>query len=327
MRRIVLLVFSSVLLISCTLTNQLKQETSNIISNFRQTSVYDVHSADGQQCTAEANLRAKSIPSTDIRSTDNHEQILKQKEFFNECMKNKIASKTDIKTTANEPAVTLPAVVTKPAVVPKIDQKVAPTSELPQPQAESSSSNIKEITSTKDEINAAETLPTASSAEEKISQPTETARLVSNNYKPSSVDSALAGNAKTISSDSIDENANVAATINKWAKAWSDKNLDEYFSIYINNFKPARGLSHKAWEEQRRKRISKPTTISIKISKLKIKTHHESAEATFKQLYVANGKSIVTDKKLLMQRVNKNWYILKEIENSNKSHINHSAKV
>ncbi len=321
MRRIVLLVFSSGLLISCTLTNQLKQETSNIISNFRQTSVYDLHSADGQQCTAEANLRAKSIPSTDIRSTDNHEQILKQKEFFNECMKNKIASKTDIKTTANEPAVTLPA------LVPKIDQKVAPTSELAQPQAESSSSNIKEITSTKDEINATETLPTASSAEDKISQPTETTRIVSNNYKPSSVDSVLADNAKTISSDSIDENANVAATINKWAQAWSDKNLDEYFSIYINNFKPAKGLSHKAWEEQRRKRISKPTTINIKISKLKIKTHHESAEATFEQLYVANGKSIVTNKKLLMKRVNKNWYIFKEIDNSNRSHINHSAKV
>jgi len=34
----------------------------------------------------------------------------------------------------------------------------------------------------------------------------------------------------------------IAAAVNKWAKAWSDKNVDQYLASYGASFKPAKGL-------------------------------------------------------------------------------------
>jgi tetratricopeptide (TPR) repeat protein len=105
----------------------------------------------------------------------------------------------------------------------------------------------------------------------------------------------------------------INTTLNKWAQAWSNKNLDQYFASYGASFKPAKGLSRQAWEQQRKERINKPSKISVEISNLKIESDDSSAKAKFKQSYRADGKPIRTSKTLLMKRDGDSWYIVEEI--------------
>jgi tetratricopeptide (TPR) repeat protein len=110
-------------------------------------------------------------------------------------------------------------------------------------------------------------------------------------------------------------NANeaITAAVNKWAQAWSNKNLDQYFASYGASFKPAKGLSRQTWEQQRKERISKPSKISVEVSNLKIDADDSTAKAKFKQSYRADGQPIRTSKTLLMKRDGDNWYIVEEI--------------
>lgn len=102
--------------------------------------------------------------------------------------------------------------------------------------------------------------------------------------------------------------------VNTWSQAWAAKNLDKYFASYGANFNPAKGESRKVWEEQRRERITRPSKISIEISKMKINVIDESnAKVTFKQSYRADGKPIRTTKTLVMKKDGDNWYIQQEI--------------
>lgn len=105
----------------------------------------------------------------------------------------------------------------------------------------------------------------------------------------------------------------ISAAVNKWAQAWSSKNLDQYFASYGASFKPAKGLSRQTWEQQRKERINKPSKISVEISNLKIESDDSSAKVKFKQSYRADGKPIRTSKTLLMKRDGDNWYIVEEI--------------
>lgn len=116
---------------------------------------------------------------------------------------------------------------------------------------------------------------------------------------------------KTAAPANSQEAINLA--VNKWAQAWSDKNLDAYFSSYGASFKPAKGLSRKDWEEQRRDRIKKPSKISVELSNIRIESDDSSAKVKFKQLYRADSKPIRTSKTLLMKRDGENWYIVEEI--------------
>ena len=112
---------------------------------------------------------------------------------------------------------------------------------------------------------------------------------------------------------SADEKGIVEA-VNNWAKAWSTKDLDKYFNSYADSFKPAKGESHKAWEQTRRDRISKPASISVDIANPKVTLEGaDGAKVNFKQSYRADGKPIRTDKTLMMKKVGGVWLIDQEI--------------
>lgn len=89
--------------------------------------------------------------------------------------------------------------------------------------------------------------------------------------------------------------------------------MDQYFASYGASFKPAKGMSRQAWEQQRRERINKPSKISVELSNIRIESADSSAKVKFKQMYRADGKPIRTSKTLLMKRDGDNWYIVEEI--------------
>lgn len=106
----------------------------------------------------------------------------------------------------------------------------------------------------------------------------------------------------------------LTSAVNDWAQAWSSKNLDKYFASYSMAFEPAKGESRKAWESQRRERITRPSKISVDISNIKITTvDNRNAKVRFKQSYRADGKPISTTKTLVMKKDGSNWFIQQEI--------------
>jgi murein L,D-transpeptidase YafK len=106
----------------------------------------------------------------------------------------------------------------------------------------------------------------------------------------------------------------ITSAVNKWAQAWSSKNLDQYFASYGASFQPAKGESRKSWEQQRRERITRPAKINVEVSNINItSTADDSAKVRFKQSYRADAKPIYTSKTLMMKKQGDNWFIEQEI--------------
>lgn len=119
---------------------------------------------------------------------------------------------------------------------------------------------------------------------------------------------------KTDASQASNADEAIIAAVNSWSQAWSAKNVNQYLASYSDSFKPAKGQSRQAWEQQRRQRVSKPSSISVELSNLKIASNSgDAAKVQFKQSYRADGKPIRTNKTLHMKKVGDNWLIDQEI--------------
>lgn len=115
------------------------------------------------------------------------------------------------------------------------------------------------------------------------------------------------------SAKSGDGEAAVAAAVNAWASAWSDKNVSGYLKAYAPEFTPPKGESRKKWEQERKERISKPKSISVTLSDMQVSmvdsTH---AKATFRQNYRATSLDSSTWKTLMMVKSGATWMIHEE---------------
>ncbi|HYN54625.1 MAG TPA: tetratricopeptide repeat protein [Methylotenera sp.] len=119
---------------------------------------------------------------------------------------------------------------------------------------------------------------------------------------------------KTTANVATDSNEAITAAVNNWAHAWSSQNVDKYFASYGAGFKPAKGETRKAWEQQRKERITNPNKISVELSNINITSvDSENAKVRFKQSYRADGKPISTTKTLMMKKDGDNWFIEQEI--------------
>jgi outer membrane protein assembly factor BamE (lipoprotein component of BamABCDE complex) len=109
-----------------------------------------------------------------------------------------------------------------------------------------------------------------------------------------------------------DATADVASAMQAWADAWSAKDAEQYLASYADSFKP-NGASKSAWQAQRKARISKPKSIAVTLSDVKIKLTDEShANATFTQNYRADSYQDKTRKKLQLEKIDGAWLIVSE---------------
>ncbi len=72
------------------------------------------------------------------------------------------------------------------------------------------------------------------------------------------------------------------------------------------------GQDRKAWEADRRARITDKTTISVSIDSLVISVQGQAASASFQQTYSADKLREKSRKTLELQRVGNQWLIRKE---------------
>lgn len=105
----------------------------------------------------------------------------------------------------------------------------------------------------------------------------------------------------------------VAKAINAWASAWSRKDMKGYLGAYASNFDTPKGMSRKAWEEEREQRIAgKSGKISVSIDSPQISVSGDTATAKFRQHYKATGLSTSTTKTLTLVRSGGRWLIQEE---------------
>ena len=121
-------------------------------------------------------------------------------------------------------------------------------------------------------------------------------------------------NLPTTSSSNKNKDAELIAFANDWANVWSAKDIDLYLSKYAQDFKTPNGDAFSLWQTSRRQKISSQGKILVEIEDLKLsmKTKN-SARIQFKQKYTSDKLTEMSNKSLVVKKIDGRWLIQEEI--------------
>jgi hypothetical protein len=123
----------------------------------------------------------------------------------------------------------------------------------------------------------------------------------------------LANTPSPASFDPVQAQGDIQRTLDAWRKAWSSRQIGDYLEHYSARFAPADGLSHAAWQRQRRERLGKARDLSIDIADIQfLKLTGERAEISFRQAYKAHNFAETSRKSLSLELENGAWRIVRE---------------
>ena len=121
-------------------------------------------------------------------------------------------------------------------------------------------------------------------------------------------------NLSTTSSSNKNKDAELIAFANDWANAWSAKDIDLYLSKYAQDFKTPNGDAFSLWQTSRRQKISSQGKILVEIEDLKLSMKTEnSARIQFKQKYTSDKLTEISNKSLVVIKIDGRWLIQEEI--------------
>ena len=106
--------------------------------------------------------------------------------------------------------------------------------------------------------------------------------------------------------------AQVASTVEGWAKAWSSKDVKGYLAYYAPDFEVPKGENRAAWEKQRSERISHPKSISVDAKILRESVSGNEATVTIRQSYRSDTLKSNTTKTLKLVKHGGRWQIKQE---------------
>lgn len=111
-----------------------------------------------------------------------------------------------------------------------------------------------------------------------------------------------------------DETAHVRDQVELWRQAWVAGDVSAYLDFYSPNFVPAGGQQHAHWVAARRKALSRPAGIEIRITALNIERLDENQiQAVFLQDYTSGRyREVAQPKTLLLVRSDTRWLIAGE---------------
>ncbi|MGB4467168.1 MAG: tetratricopeptide repeat protein [Azovibrio sp.] len=104
----------------------------------------------------------------------------------------------------------------------------------------------------------------------------------------------------------------VSRALAAWAAAWSKQDVKGYLSFYAPNFDTPKGMSRKAWEQERRERISRPSWIKVSYDPPKISVDGNKATVRIRQHYQASNFKSSSSKTLVFTKSGNSWLILSE---------------
>lgn len=109
--------------------------------------------------------------------------------------------------------------------------------------------------------------------------------------------------------------ADVVATLQNWANAWSQKDVKAYLAHYAADFQTPKGMSRSAWEAERKQRIDKPGKLQVDIENFKVSFVDDKATARFHQDYRSSSLKNSTWKTITLVKSNGKWLIQQEHAN------------
>ena len=121
-------------------------------------------------------------------------------------------------------------------------------------------------------------------------------------------------NLSTTSNPNKNKDAELIAFANDWANAWSAKDIDLYLSKYAQDFKTPNGDAFSLWQTSRRQKISSQGKILVEIEDIKLSMKTEnSARIQFKQKYTSDKLTEMSNKSLVVKKIDGRWLIQEEI--------------
>ena len=120
------------------------------------------------------------------------------------------------------------------------------------------------------------------------------------------------GDSKDTTKDSAKEARDAELAVRAWAAAWSAKDMAAYLSAYGREFIPPANLPRRAWEEDRRARITSKASISVKLENLTVSVNGNKAVVKFRQDYKASGLAVSSRKTLDLVKTGSTWQIARE---------------
>lgn len=107
--------------------------------------------------------------------------------------------------------------------------------------------------------------------------------------------------------------AAVAKAVQSWAGAWSRKDVKGYLGHYAREFETPKGLSRKAWEEERTQRLTKPGNIEVELENVKVvSVEGNKATVKLRQHYRSLNLSTSSNKTLNLVNQDGKWVIQQE---------------
>ena len=108
-----------------------------------------------------------------------------------------------------------------------------------------------------------------------------------------------------------DEKA-VLDAVQRWAQAWSARDLKQYLASYAPDFRPAHGASLEAWKAERSKRIANKGNIQVQVMQPAVRIEGDKASVKFIQVYEADQLKSRDAKELVLIRQGQDWLIQQE---------------
>lgn len=107
----------------------------------------------------------------------------------------------------------------------------------------------------------------------------------------------------------------VLAQVHGWAKAWTSQNVDSYLGYYSPQFEPPKGLTRKAWTDERRARIEGKGRIHVEVAAPEVTVNGNTAKVSFRQTYESDRLTARSRKTLIMVKNGGKWQIKQEVSN------------
>lgn len=103
------------------------------------------------------------------------------------------------------------------------------------------------------------------------------------------------------------------AAVQSWARAWSEKRVEDYLSCYAPDFVPASGVPRALWEERRRSRLLKQGAIRVAVVSFQVEELSPSeARVVFTQSYQSDVYRDRVRKLLRLTWNDERWQIAEE---------------
>jgi hypothetical protein len=118
--------------------------------------------------------------------------------------------------------------------------------------------------------------------------------------------------AANLPNNALNPEVGIRTVLFDWAKAWANKDMPNYFSHYVSDYKGGLRLPSD-WKQQRTALITTKKTIALELEEIKISLINPNrATVVFKQNYKSDNYSNVAKKTLILTKRNDRWLIERE---------------